>query len=82
MSRSSSQAQGVYICDECIDLCNDIVEDELAEEAAVEPVLDDLPAPREIYDALNSYVVGQEQAKKVLSVAVYNHYKRVHLDVE
>jgi ATP-dependent Clp protease ATP-binding subunit ClpX len=70
---------GVYICDECIELCNDIVEDELAEEAALEPVLDDLPAPREIYDALNSYVVGQEQAKKVLSVAVYNHYKRVHL---
>jgi ATP-dependent Clp protease ATP-binding subunit ClpX len=70
---------GVYICDECIDLCNDIVEDELAEEAALEPVLEDLPAPREIYEALNSYVVGQEQAKKVLSVAVYNHYKRVHL---
>jgi ATP-dependent Clp protease ATP-binding subunit ClpX len=70
---------GVYICDECIELCNDIVEDELAEEAALEPVLDDLPAPREIYEALNSYVVGQEQAKKVLSVAVYNHYKRVHL---
>jgi len=70
---------GVYICDECIELCNDIVEDELAEEAALEPVLEDLPSPREIYDALNSYVVGQEQAKKVLSVAVYNHYKRVHL---
>jgi len=70
---------GVYICDECIDLCNDIVEDELAEEASLEPILEDLPAPREIYEALNSYVVGQEQAKKVLSVAVYNHYKRVHL---
>ena len=70
---------GVYICDECIDLCNDIVEDELAEEASLEPILEDLPAPREIYEALNSSVVGQEQAKKVLSVAVYNHYKRVHL---
>ena len=70
---------GVYICDECIDLCNDIVEDELAEEAALEPVLEDLPSPREIYEALCGYVVGQEIAKKVLSVAVYNHYKRIHL---
>jgi len=70
---------GVYICDECIELCNDIVEDELAEEATLEPVLEDLPSPREIYETLNSYVIGQEQAKKVLSVAVYNHYKRVHL---
>jgi len=70
---------GVYICDECIDLCNDIVEDELAEETEVETLLEDLPTPKEIYETLNSYVIGQEQAKKVLSVAVYNHYKRVHL---
>jgi ATP-dependent Clp protease ATP-binding subunit ClpX len=70
---------GVYICDECIDLCNDIVEDELAEESTLDTVIDDLPAPREIYESLNSYVIGQEMAKKVLSVAVYNHYKRVHL---
>jgi ATP-dependent Clp protease ATP-binding subunit ClpX len=70
---------GVYICDECIELCTDIVEDELAEEAALEPVLDDLPSPSEIHEALNAYVIGQEDAKKVLSVAVYNHYKRVHL---
>ncbi len=70
---------GVYICDECIDLCNDIVEDELAEEAAAQPILDELPVPAEIHEALNGYVVGQERAKKILSVAVYNHYKRVNL---
>jgi len=70
---------GVYICDECIELCNDIVEDELSEEAAERPLLEDLPTPSQIYDALNGYVVGQERAKKVLSVAVYNHYKRVTL---
>ena len=69
---------GVYICDECIELCTDIVEDELAEERPT-PFADELPVPREIYEALNQYVVGQERAKKVLSVAVYNHYKRVRV---
>ncbi|NTU70625.1 MAG: ATP-dependent Clp protease ATP-binding subunit ClpX [Coriobacteriia bacterium] len=73
---------GVYICDECIDLCNDIVEDELAEETAAEPILEDLPVPAAIHEMLGNYVVGQERAKKVLSVAVYNHYKRVHLTPE
>ena len=73
---------GVYICDECIDLCNDIVEDELAEEAVPQPLLEDLPIPSAIHEALGNYVVGQERAKKVLSVAVYNHYKRVHLSPE
>ncbi len=70
---------GVYICDECIELCSDMVEDELAEEAAEAPVLEHLPVPAELREALNAYVVGQERAKKVLSVAVYNHYKRVML---
>ncbi len=66
---------GVYICDECIDLCNEIIEEELAEGAEV--TFEDLPKPREIFEFLNGYVVGQDPAKKVLSVAVYNHYKRI-----
>ncbi|GGO87983.1 ATP-dependent Clp protease ATP-binding subunit ClpX [Nocardioides phosphati] len=66
---------GVYICDECIDLCNEIIEEELSE--GTEVGLEELPKPREIFEFLNSYVIGQEQAKKSLAVAVYNHYKRV-----
>ena len=66
---------GVYICDECIDLCNEIIEEELAETSELR--FDELPKPREIYTFLNDYVVGQEPAKKILSVAVYNHYKRI-----
>jgi ATP-dependent Clp protease ATP-binding subunit ClpX len=66
---------GVYICDECIDLCNDIIEEELAEPTEVR--FDELPKPTVIFNFLNDYVVGQERAKKILSVAVYNHYKRV-----
>jgi ATP-dependent Clp protease ATP-binding subunit ClpX len=66
---------GVYICDECIDLCNDIIAEELAE--STELSFEDLPKPREIFEFLNDYVIGQEHAKKILSVAVYNHYKRV-----
>src|SRR5881296_1083079 len=68
---------GVYICDECIDLCNEIIEEELSETAELK--LDELPKPIEIYAFLNDYVIGQEQAKKVLSVAVYNHYKRIQV---
>jgi ATP-dependent Clp protease ATP-binding subunit ClpX len=71
---------GVYICDECIDLCNEIIEEELAEGSEVS--LDELPKPKEIFEFLNSYVIGQEQAKKALSVAVYNHYKRVQAGVQ
>ncbi|HVV38662.1 MAG TPA: ATP-dependent Clp protease ATP-binding subunit ClpX [Acidimicrobiales bacterium] len=66
---------GVYICDECIELCNDIIEEDLAE--ASELKFEELPKPREIFSFLNDYVVGQDHAKKILSVAVYNHYKRV-----
>jgi len=66
---------GVYICDECIDLCNEIIEEELAE--PTEFKWDSLPKPREIYEFLDAYVIGQDHAKKALSVAVYNHYKRV-----
>ncbi|MGH9280130.1 MAG: ATP-dependent Clp protease ATP-binding subunit ClpX, partial [Acidimicrobiales bacterium] len=68
---------GVYICDECIDLCNEIIEEELSETSELR--FDDLPKPREIYEFLNDYVIGQEHAKKILSVAVYNHYKRVQV---
>jgi ATP-dependent Clp protease ATP-binding subunit ClpX len=69
---------GVYICDECIDLCNEILEEELAEAAEVGMVA--LPKPREIFDFLEQYVIGQEPAKRSLAVAVYNHYKRIQAD--
>jgi ATP-dependent Clp protease ATP-binding subunit ClpX len=68
---------GVYICDECIDLCNEIIDEELSPPQSFE--LDKLPKPAEIYDVLQEYVVGQETAKRTLSVAVYNHYKRVQI---
>src|SRR6266511_3773812 len=68
---------GVYICDECIDLCNEIIEEELSETSDLK--LEELPKPQEIYTFLDDYVIGQEQAKKVLSVAVYNHYKRIQV---
>ena len=71
---------GVYICDECIDLCNEIIEEELSE--GTEVSLDELPKPREIFEFLNSYVIGQEHAKKSLAVAVYNHYKRVQAGLQ
>ena len=67
---------GVYICDECIELCNEIIDEELNDEVSFD--LGNIPKPKEIYDILNSYVIGQEEAKKTLSVAVYNHYKRIN----
>ncbi|MCA1821707.1 MAG: ATP-dependent Clp protease ATP-binding subunit ClpX [Pseudonocardia sp.] len=66
---------GVYICDECIDLCNEIIEEELVDTGDVK--LDELPKPSEIHDFLEAYVIGQDDAKRTLSVAVYNHYKRI-----
>jgi len=68
---------GVYICDECIELCNEIIEEELNEDLGLE--IGDIPKPREIKDILDQYVIGQEEAKKTLAVAVYNHYKRINL---
>ena len=68
---------GVYICDECIDLCNEIIDEELTTPRTFD--LENLPKPREIYSVLQEYVVGQEPAKRTLSVAVYNHYKRVQM---
>ncbi len=66
---------GVYICDECVDLCNEIIDEELTETEEVS--FSELPKPHEIFDFLAQYVIGQDKAKKILAVAVYNHYKRV-----
>ncbi len=68
---------GVYICDECIELCNEIIEEELNEDLGLD--LSDIPKPQEIKAILDQYVIGQDEAKKSLSVAVYNHYKRINL---
>jgi ATP-dependent Clp protease ATP-binding subunit ClpX len=68
---------GVYICDECIDLCNEIIDEELTAPPTFD--IENLPKPKEIYDVLDEYVVGQDASKRTLSVAVYNHYKRVQM---
>ena len=73
---------GVYICDECIDLCNEIIDEELTPPGGGGVELENLPKPREIHEVLQEYVVGQEAAKRALSVAVYNHYKRVQMASE
>jgi len=68
---------GVYICDECIDLCNEIIDEEFSPPPSLD--LENLPKPKQIHGVLSDYVIGQEEAKRALSVAVYNHYKRVHM---
>ena len=70
--------QGVYICDECINLCQEIIEEEMLDQPKAKPSVAKLPNPRQIKYALDAYVISQEKAKKVLSVAVYNHYKRIN----
>jgi ATP-dependent Clp protease ATP-binding subunit ClpX len=68
----------VYICDECVQLCREIIEEEEPTAPRAEPSFSGIPTPRELYDRLNSYVIGQDRAKRILSVAVYNHYKRIN----
>ena len=77
-ARKLIAGQGVYICDECINLCQEIIEEEMLEQPKAKPAAAKLPNPRQIKFALDQYVISQEKAKKVLSVAVYNHYKRVN----
>lgn len=72
---------GVYICDECIELCSEIIEEEF-DEAKADTGLNDIPKPKEIKEILDQYVIGQESAKKSMSVAVYNHYKRINSDLK
>ena len=67
----------VFICDECVDLCEDIIREEAIDEIAKSEEKDSFPTPEEIHTGLDDYVISQEDAKKVLSVAVYNHYKRI-----
>ena len=71
---------GVYICDECIDLCNEIIDEEFSPPTTLD--LDNLPKPKEIHSILSDYVIGQDEAKRSLAVAVYNHYKRVRMGAQ
>ena len=68
----------VYICDECVQLCREIIEEEEPAAPRAEPTFAGIPTPRELYERLNQYVIGQDRAKRILSVAVYNHYKRIN----
>ncbi len=73
---------GVYICDECVELCREIIDEEAPAAPRAKPAPGRIPSPRRIYDLLSQYVVGQQRAKKVLSVAVHNHYKRVNANMQ
>jgi ATP-dependent Clp protease ATP-binding subunit ClpX len=72
----------VYICDECVQLCREIIEEEEPAAPRVEPSFAGIPTPRELYERLNQYVIGQDRAKRILSVAVYNHYKRINAGLD
>jgi len=72
----------VYICDECVQLCREIIDEEEPSTPRVEPVATDIPTPKALYERLNNYIIGQDRAKKILSVAVYNHYKRINAEQE
>ncbi len=72
----------VYICDECVQLCREIIEEEEPATPRIEPSFAGIPTPRELYERLNSYVIGQDRAKRILSVAVYNHYKRINAGLD
>ena len=78
-SENSSQVPSVFVCDECVDLCNDIIREEIQEKDS-DSGARKLPIPEEIKSTLDEYVIGQDSAKKVLAVAVYNHYKRLNYD--
>ncbi len=78
VNRLIAGPDSAYICDECVHLCNEILAEEVPDSPEEEFFLETIPSPKEIYDRLNEYVVGQDDAKKVLSVAVYNHYKRIN----
>ena len=71
---------GVYICDECIELCSEIIGEEF-EDSSVDIQIDEIPKPVEIKSTLDQYVIGQEKAKRAMAVAVYNHYKRINADI-
>jgi ATP-dependent Clp protease ATP-binding subunit ClpX len=72
----------VYICDECVQLCREIIDEEEPQAPRAAPAVTRIPTPRKLYEQLNQYVIGQDRAKKILSVAVYNHYKRINAGLE